>query len=56
MQSIYEWLEEKVESLDSMANSSSNARRRWLSETELAVERPWMTDPMIVNREVLQLH
>lgn len=55
MQSIYEWLEEKVESLDSMAhnNNSSTLRRRWLSETELAVERPWMTDPMIVNREAL---
>lgn len=55
MQSIYEWLEEKVESLDSMAhnNNSSTVRRRWLSETELAVERPWMTDPMIVNREAL---
>eukprot|EP00434_Breviolum_minutum_P022250 symbB.v1.2.019636.t1/scaffold1616.1/size109294/12 len=53
MQSIYEWLEEKVESFDSMAHNTANSRRRWLSETELAVEKPWMTDPMIVNREAM---
>ncbi|CAK9042793.1 unnamed protein product [Durusdinium trenchii] len=55
MQSIYEWLEEKVESLDSMTQSSNANRRRWLSETELAVEKPWIADPLIVNRQALMV-
>ncbi|OLP95639.1 putative aarF domain-containing protein kinase 1 [Symbiodinium microadriaticum] len=54
MERIYEWLEEKVESLDTMGRSGDASRRRWLSWAELAAEKPWLLDPLLVNREAAQ--
>lgn len=54
MERIYEWLEEKVESLDTMGRSGDASRRRWLSLAELAAEKPWLLDPLLVNREAAQ--
>ncbi|CAE7401971.1 Adck1 [Symbiodinium sp. CCMP2592] len=55
MERIYEWLEEKVESLDTMGRSGDASRRRWLSWAEMAAEKPWLLDPLLVNREAVQV-
>lgn len=50
MAHIFKWLEEKVDSLDQQLKDKSS----WLGGKEFASAKPWITDPLIVNRDVLR--
>jgi len=47
---VYEWLEDKASALESQGSAASS---RWLTWQELHRERPAITDPLLVNRDIL---
>ncbi|CAE8707022.1 unnamed protein product [Polarella glacialis] len=53
MEQMFEWLEEKMENLDAIAENPDRVRRRWLSWWGLAAERPGSADPLLINRKAL---